>query len=94
MGKPPEPKPRGFLGLEPRDADGKLLVHAVLPKGPAAEAGVKPGDQITHFMGKEISTQADLRKQGEKVLVGQEVEVKVDRAGETLTLRIMAGEGL
>ncbi len=94
MTKRPDPRPRGALGLELRDEGGKAVVHAVLPNGPAAAAEVKPGDRVTHLNGKATATLADMHKHAEKIVSGQEVELKVDRAGETITLRLRAGEGL
>ena len=92
--KRPDPKPRGTLGLELRDEGGTPVVHAALPNSPAAAADVKPGDRITHLDGKVAATPADVHKHAEKIVAGQEVELKVDRAGQAITLRLKAGEGL
>lgn len=94
MGKRPDPKPRGFLGVELREVGGKIEVAAVLGDGPAAAAGLKRGDRLTHVAGRAVASLGEARKQTARVLPGAEVELKVDRGGTTQTLRIKAGEGL
>ena len=39
--------PRPWLGVYLGDEDGRVVVQDVAPGGPAATAGLKPGDQIT-----------------------------------------------
>ena len=38
--------PRPWLGVYLDDEDGRVVVQDVAPSGPAATAGLKPGDQI------------------------------------------------
>ena len=38
--------PRPWLGVYLHDEDGRVIVQDVAPHGPAASAGLKPGDQI------------------------------------------------
>lgn len=94
MGQRPDPKPRGFLGVELRDGDGKVAVQAVLGQGPAAAAGLKAGDRLTHVAGQAVTSLEEVHKLAARVLSGQEVEVKVERGGSEHTLRIKAGQGL
>lgn len=94
LGKRPDPKPRGFLGVELRHDDGTVAVAAVLGDGPAAAAGLKPGDRLTHVAGKAVASLDEVRKLAARVLAGEDVDVKVSRGGATKTLRIKAGEGL
>jgi serine protease Do len=85
---------RGFLGLEVANTGDAATVAAVLPGSPAAKAGLKVGDRITAFQGKEIRTTADLLKHAAKVGKGDSAEVTVDRGGKAETITIQAGEGL
>jgi hypothetical protein len=94
MSKPPDPKPRGFLGLELKDMAGTLLIEGLVQKGPAAEAGLKAGDRVTHLAGKEVNSQADFQKLTAKLVAGQELEIKVQRSGTQHTIRVTAGQGL
>ena len=45
QGRRPGP-PRPWLGVYLHDEDGRVVVQDVAPLGPAASAGLKPGDQI------------------------------------------------
>lgn len=94
MSKPLDPKPRGFLGLELTAKGESLTVARVLKSGPAATAGLQTGDRLTHFQGSEVKTTAEVAKLAAKLAAGQDVEVKVERKGESHTLRIKTGEGL
>ena len=52
---------RAYLGVEAGDTQGQgAYVGAVTPNGPAASAGLKPGDVITSIAGKTTPTAADV----------------------------------
>ena len=63
---------RGWIGVEPNDLSPELaetfgvkakegvIITGVLQDGPAARAGIKPGDVITQVAGKPVSNVADL----------------------------------
>ena len=75
------------LGLD--DAKG-ALVASVTAEGPAAEAGLLPGDVIVSFAGEELDSMKDLPRIVAGVESGTEVEMTVWRDGrlETLTATI------
>ena len=50
---------RPWLGLNVEEAHGRVFVIQVTPKGPAEEAGLKPGDMILMVDGKEVNSLAD-----------------------------------
>ena len=79
------------LGLE--DAKG-ALVASVMPGGPAAGAGLRPGDVILSFAGETLDTMKDLPRFVAEIDSGTEVEIEVWRDGghETLTATIGAQE--
>lgn len=89
----PEVAPRGFLGLELENGEG-VVVKSVLAKGPAAKAGLKPGDRITRVHGEAIESAADLRKQAAKLVAGESAIVTIVRGRETKEITLTAGEGL
>ncbi|WPC65805.1 trypsin-like peptidase domain-containing protein [Rhodoferax ferrireducens] len=63
---------RGWIGVEPNDLSPELaetfgvkakegvIITGVLQDGPAARAGIKPGDVITQVAGKPVGNVADL----------------------------------
>jgi hypothetical protein len=91
---PPPPLPRGFLGMQLAEKDGSVVVEGVLPKTPAAAAGLKRGDRIRAVNGKDVSSSADLHQALARVLEGQEVRLTLGRAGESREVTVTAGEGL
>ncbi len=93
----PEVVTRGFLGIELAEEKGDkggLIVKSVLEKGPAAEAGVKPGDRITHYSAWEVPTIAELRKRLDKRAPNEEVTLKIERGGDRKEITLKLGEGL
>jgi serine protease DegQ len=63
---------RGWIGVEPADLSPELmetfgvkaqrgvLITGVLQNGPAAQAGIRPGDVITEVGGKQVSSVSEL----------------------------------
>ena len=63
---------RGWIGVEPNDLSPELaetfgvkakegvIITGVLQSGPAAQAGIRPGDVITRVAGKPISNVSEL----------------------------------
>jgi putative serine protease PepD len=78
----------GQLGV-PSDTRG-AVVGAVVPDGPADEAGLQEGDVIVSLAGEEIRSATDLTSVLGDLEVDQEVDVTVvRRSGEvTLTVRL------
>jgi hypothetical protein len=90
----PPPVPRGFLGVELADRDGAVTVSGVLPKAPAAQAGLRQGDRITAVEGKEVGSSAEVLRQAARVTAGETVRLTVDRGGQTREITVTAAEGL
>jgi putative serine protease PepD len=84
---------RAYLGVRVATiVGGGVLVSAIVPGGPAAKAGLKPGDVVLEVDGKPtptadvlVSVLADLRP-------GQQVPVKLVRHGKEITVRVTLGE--
>ncbi len=77
------------LGL---DAARGALVASVTPGGPAAEAGVEPGDVIVEFNGQDIDEMRRLPRIVAETPVESEATITVWRQGELQTLNVTLGE--
>lgn len=76
------------LGLEkPRGA----LIGDVVRGGPADAAGIKSGDVVLTFDGKDIPVMRDLPKIVADTAVDKEVEVTLLRKGEKLAMKVKVG---
>jgi hypothetical protein len=89
-----EVQPRGFLGFELADGDRQVTVRRLLADGPAAQAGLKAGDRVTHFGGREIEFASEVTKAVAKLGPGAKLEFKVVRDGATRTVTVELGKGL
>jgi serine protease Do/serine protease DegQ len=72
-------------------AEGAVVVK-VAPGSPAEKAGLKPRDIVTAANGKPVRGSADLRNRVGLIPVGEEVELRVQRGGRTLNLRLRIAE--
>ena len=75
------------LGL---DATAGAMVTDV-PEGPAAAAGVQPGDVILSFDGKTVTDTRELVRRVGAAPVGKEVRMTVFRDGKTRSLAVTLG---
>ena len=77
----------GARVLEDSDADGG---QAVLPDGPAAKAGVQPGDVIVEMDGQRITSHDQLIVRIRAKAVGDQVTLTVQRGDqeEELTMTL------
>ncbi|WP_412504487.1 Do family serine endopeptidase [Roseovarius sp. SYSU LYC5161] len=93
---------RGWLGVRIQDvsedvaeAIGLEKVAGALvtdvPDGPAREAGMKAGDVIVSFDGKDVEDTRGLVRQVGNTAVGKTVRVVVFRDGNTQTLKVTLG---
>lgn len=65
-----------------------LLILQVEAGSAAADAGLKPGDIITSFNGKAVSTNAELRRARDAATIGDVVEVACQRDGRTIIVQV------
>ena len=82
---------RGWLGVHIQQVTGEIaenlglktpsgaLVASLIENGPAADAGVKPGDVILTFDGKKVAKMRDLPKIVADTAVGKQVNIIVWR---------------
>jgi serine peptidase DegS len=84
---------RGYLGVDPNDLlpsqtralgidGGAVLITAV--KGPAAAAGLKPGDVLTHLNGQRMFTAQQAMNLVASTAPGKTVDIRVRRLNGTV----------
>ena len=95
---------RGWLGLTVQQLtpelskqfkikDGKgVLVAEVTEQSPADQAGIKRGDVIVEFDGREVSEPAVLRNLAANSQPGKEVTIKLISNGVTKSVRVVISE--
>jgi serine protease Do len=64
------------------------LITQVLPDGPAEKAGMKEGDIVTKFNGKEIGSAGHFRSSVATTDPGQKVELEVYRDGKPMNFSV------
>lgn len=94
---------RGWIGVEPQDLGPELaesfglpagkgvIITGVLQNGPAAQAGIRPGDVITAVGDREVNSVAQLLSAVAALQPEQPATLKVVRKGEKSEVRVIPG---
>jgi Do/DeqQ family serine protease len=94
---------RGWIGVEPNELTPELaqtfgvqaqqgvIITGVLQNGPAAKAGMKPGDIVTAVSGKSIHNVAELLSQVAALKPGTEAPFEIQRANGSTKLLVSPG---
>ena len=64
------------------------IVRSVMPNGPAARAGLRPGDRIVAVGDQTVRDPAQLTQLVERNGVGRPMQLQVQRQGQNLTLQV------
>jgi Do/DeqQ family serine protease len=95
---------RGWIGVEPADLSPELmetfgvkakrgvLITGVLQNGPAALAGVRPGDVVTEVAGKNVGNVSELLTGVAALKPGAPARFRVQRRDETVELNVTPGK--
>jgi serine protease Do len=78
-------------GLKLPSAKG-ALVAGLTKDGPADKAGIKQGDVVLKFDGKEVTQMRGLPRMVAETPFGKKVDVVIWRKGEEVTLSVLLGE--
>ena len=81
----------GIAGRMNVPANTGALVAAVTPDSPAAKGGLKSGDVIVKFDGKNVTRMRALPRLVARTPINRTVDVEVRRKGEKKTLRVTVG---
>jgi Do/DeqQ family serine protease len=91
---------RGWLGVEPNEITPEMaetfglkqtqgvIITGVLQDGPAAKAGIKPGDVLLRVAGKDIQNVGELLTHIASLPPGQQVKVELARRNTSVTLDV------
>jgi serine protease DegQ len=94
---------RGWIGVEPADLSPELvdtfgvkarrgvLITGVLQNGPAAQAGVRPGDVIVQVAGNDVANVSELLSGVAALKPGSPSKFRVLRRDETVDLNVTPG---
>jgi serine protease Do len=94
---------RGYIGATIQDLSDEMasswglsgrkgaVVAGLAPGGPAAHAGVQPGDVVVSVNGHDVASASELTREVAKVRTGDTVRLSVFRDGKPKTLDITAG---
>jgi len=94
---------RGWIGVEPSDltpelaetfgvkTDDGVIITGVLQNGPAAVAGIRPGDVITSVAGKSVHNVSELLTSVAALKPGNPAPFSVRRQDRTLEISITPG---
>ncbi|GAC1525940.1 MAG: Do family serine endopeptidase [Ramlibacter sp.] len=94
---------RGWIGVEPAELSPDLmetfgvkarrgvLITGVLQNGPAAQAGVRPGDVITEVAGKQVAHVSELLTNVAALKPGDKAPFKLQRRDDQVQVSVTPG---
>jgi S1-C subfamily serine protease len=95
---------RGWIGVEPNELTPELaqtfgvtvqrgvIITGVLQNGPAALAGIRPGDVMTSVAGQPVGSVTEMLSRVASLKPGHAAIFEVHRAQETVQLPVMVGK--
>ncbi|HEX5310586.1 S1C family serine protease [Aquabacterium sp.] len=95
---------RGWIGVEPRDLTPEIaetfnlpiregvLITGVLHNGPAALAGIRPGDVVTQVASAPVNNTSQLLNTVAALPPGKPAAVKVQRGNQAMTLSVVVAK--
>jgi S1-C subfamily serine protease len=84
-------RPQPYLGVEYQPDSSKAILLRVVPRTPAAEVGLAPGDHIVRFNGELLDRPRELGQRIAQSQIGAEVTLEVTRGGTTMILHPTLG---
>lgn len=91
-GRPNRPV-RPWLGLYAAEVEDAIVVAGLADRGPASEAGLRPGDRIVAVGDESIGSLAGFwRRVWAGGPAGSEIPLQVSRDGATLTVRVLSAD--
>lgn len=85
------PNDTPYLGVSPLDNSKEPKISAVTENSPASKAGLKVGDLIQKFDGKDIKTYDEFVELLGKKKIGDKVDIEVKRGAEVIVIKATLG---
>jgi serine protease Do len=82
---------RGWLGVAVDEQDNGVIIGSVDRNGPAAKAGIRPGDQVVAINGEKIDSSRGLIRAVAVVPPGNSVRVTIRRQGREMEIPVNVG---
>jgi serine protease Do len=82
---------RGWLGVAVDDRDAGVTIASIDRSGPAAKAGIRPGDVVVAVNGEKIESSRGLIRAVAVVPPGNSVRVTVRRQGREMEIPVSVG---
>ncbi len=86
------PPPAAFMGVAMEDVDGTVVVTAVVEQGPAAQAGIRPGDSLVRLGETKTTSMAEVQTTVGEQRPGNVLDVTINRGGDEITVKVKLGE--
>jgi S1-C subfamily serine protease len=84
---------RPWLGMYATESDDDILVGGVSDKGPADQAGIRPGDKILEVNGEDVPDLAGLwRRVWASGSAGAEVRLRIQREGTARRISVRSAD--
>ena len=95
---------RGWIGVEPQELSAELaqafsvkaasgvIITGVLQNGPAAQAGVRPGDVVTAVAGRPVKNVSELLSAVAALKPGEPAKLAIERRDQRSELSITPGK--
>ena len=94
---------RGWIGVEPNDLSAELaetfevktkegvIITGVLQNGPAAQAGIRPGDVIVAIGGKPVTSVTQLLATVSALQPGTAITFAIERKNKAVSMQVTPG---
>jgi hypothetical protein len=82
---------RGFLGVSLDGTDGPPVIQSLVPGGPAARAGLRPGDRILTIDEQEVRSSEELARRIRAQAPGSPVRLGIEREGVRQNVLVALG---
>jgi S1-C subfamily serine protease len=94
---------RGWIGVEPNELSAELaesfsirarsgvIITGVLQNGPAASAGIKPGDLIVKVAGESVRNVPELLSRVAELAPGKSASFEIQRKDQLLDIQVTPG---